>query len=231
MIIGGFQKFSLIDYPGHLSAIIFTQGCNMRCPYCHNPELVDPNYFGETIDPVEIIKFLKNRIGRLDGLVITGGEPTIQNDLPDFLNKIKKLGYMIKLDTNGSRPEVIENLLNQKLIDYLAMDVKAPLRKYQEVSDSQVEPSLVRQSIKIIMESGRPYEFRTTIVLGQLDRQDIFDIGLEIQGAEKYVLQSFSGDKQILNKRKISLQSYDKSELREWADFLKQNYVKRCLIR
>jgi len=231
MRIGGFQKFSLIDYPGYLSAIVFTQGCNMRCPYCHNPGLVDPDRFGKTISLMEIMEFLKRRINRLDGLVVTGGEPTMQSDLIDFLKKIKTMGYLVKLDTNGSRPEVIESLLSQDLIDYLAMDIKAPFCKYREVSDSQIDPSLIGQSIKLIMESGRPYEFRTTIVFDQLDKDDILDIGSEIRGAEKYVLQSFSNKNQILNKKKISLQSYDKSELEEWASFLEKDYVKRCLVR
>jgi len=167
----------------------------------------------------------------LDGLVVTGGEPTIQPGLIDFLKKIKKIGYLIKLDTNGSHPEIIKDLLSQRLVDYLAMDIKAPLRKYREVSDSQIDPSLIGQSIKLIMASGQSYEFRTTIVFGQLDKNDILDIGLEIRGAEKYVLQSFSSGKQVLNEEKISLRSYDESELKEWAEFLERDYVKHCLVR
>jgi pyruvate formate lyase activating enzyme len=134
MKIGGLQKFSLLDYPGKISAVVFTQGCNFRCPYCHNPELVDPERFQECIPEDEIFAFLETRRGKLEAVTVTGGEPTIQNGLSSFVRRIKDMGFMVKLDTNGSRPEVLEELIRHKLIDYIAMDIKAPLEKYEAVT-------------------------------------------------------------------------------------------------
>ncbi|HEC86320.1 MAG TPA: anaerobic ribonucleoside-triphosphate reductase activating protein, partial [Thermoplasmatales archaeon] len=139
MIIGGFQRFSLIDYPGKICAIIFTQGCNFRCPYCHNPELVNPKLFQEPIDENDIFRFLEMRKGKLDAVEITGGEPTLQPDLIEFMRKIKAMGFLIKLDTNGTNPEVVEKIIKNKLVDYIAMDVKAPLEKYEKVVRAKVD--------------------------------------------------------------------------------------------
>ena len=129
MKIGGLQKVSLIDYPGLICATIFLQGCNFRCSYCHNPELVNPQLFSPGLEEKEVLDFLKTRRGTLDGVTITGGEPTIQDDLASFIKKIKKLGFVIKLDTNGSQPQIIKALLDEKLLDFVAMDIKGPLGK------------------------------------------------------------------------------------------------------
>lgn len=134
MQIGGLQKFSLLDYPGKISAVVFTQGCNFRCPYCHNPELVDPARYQECLPEEEIFSFLETRRGKLEAVTVTGGEPTLQKSLAPFLRRIKDMGFLVKLDTNGSRPDVLEELLRQKLIDYIAMDIKAPLEKYEAVT-------------------------------------------------------------------------------------------------
>ncbi|HPO83020.1 MAG TPA: anaerobic ribonucleoside-triphosphate reductase activating protein, partial [bacterium] len=125
MLIGGLHKLSLIDYPGKLSAVVFTRGCNFRCPYCHNPELIEDNG-GDIIDEEEVFSFLDERKGKLDGVVMTGGEPTLQSDIAEFLEKVKRLGFFVKLDTNGSYPERIKELIDRKLLDYIAMDIKAP---------------------------------------------------------------------------------------------------------
>jgi len=162
MKIGGFQRFSLIDYPAKISAIIFTQGCNFRCPYCHNPELVDPKLFTSAIDEDLILSFLRKRVGKLDGVVITGGEPLLQHDLIEFIKKVKEMGYLIKLDTNGSYPEKLERLLD--LIDYIAMDIKAPLEKYHDVVRTDVCTEKIMESITIILNGDIDYEFRTTVV-------------------------------------------------------------------
>ncbi|MGC8971837.1 MAG: anaerobic ribonucleoside-triphosphate reductase activating protein, partial [bacterium] len=163
MLIGGLQKFSLIDYPGKISAVIFTKGCNFRCPYCHNPELVI--FDGkDLIEEDYIFSFLREKRGKLDGVVLTGGEPTLQSDLINFLKEIKGLGFFTKLDTNGSNPEVIERLLEEKILDYIAMDIKANLEKYNDVTHSNVDIEKIKKSIDIIMHSGIDYEFRTTIV-------------------------------------------------------------------
>lgn len=189
--IGGFQRFSLIDYPGKISCIVFTQGCNFRCPYCYNIELVLPERFGETIPEEDILQFLNLRIGKLEGVVITGGEPTIHTGLKDFILKVKKLPFSVKLDTNGSMPEVIEELLKDGLIDYVAMDVKAPPHKYMEVVRAKVDIKAIHKSINLIMSSGVDYEFRTTVVKQQLTKEDIIKIAEIIEGAKRYYLQKF----------------------------------------
>lgn len=199
MKIGGLQKFSLIDYPGKISAIVFTQGCNFRCPYCYNPELVEPSLFVEPLDENEIFAFLEKRRGRLDGVVITGGEPTLQPDLLDFICRVRDLGYPVKLDTNGSNPEILQSLLARGVLDYIAMDIKAPVssgRKGQEsryaaVTRSSVRDQDIRRSIEIIISSGIDHEFRTTVAGGCLQRGDYPKIGKAIKGAMKYALQKF----------------------------------------
>ena len=162
MQIGGFQKFSLIDFPGLTSAVVFTQGCNFRCPYCHNPELVLPERFGETFPALDILDFLAKRTGKLQGVAITGGEATLQRDLPDFLMAVKSLGFKTKLDTNGSKPQVLSDVLSARLVDFVAMDVKAPLKHYNQLAGCRVKIQAIEESIRIILNSGLSYQFRTT---------------------------------------------------------------------
>ncbi len=163
MEIGGFQKFSLIDYPGSISAVVFTRGCNFRCPFCHNPELVLPEFYSDTLDPEEILGFLEKRIGKLESVTITGGEPTIQKGLIPFMEKLKGMGYMIKLDTNGTKPEIIGRIVEKNLADFIAMDIKAPLESYSRISGVSVDLSAIEKSISIILDSGKKYQFRTTL--------------------------------------------------------------------
>lgn len=231
MRIGGWQKFSLVDYPSRLSAVIFTQGCNFRCPYCHNPELVEPKLFQSPESEEAVLSFLKSRVGCLDGVVVTGGEPTLQPDLLQFLKKIKKLGFLIKLDTNGSQPDKLKLLLKEKLVDYWAMDLKGPEEKYSEIIRTNLDFSLIKQSIDLIRGSGKDYEFRTTVVKGQLSGSGLMAIGQLIKGAECYVLQAFIPAEKILDPAFRKESSCDKSELEAWANQLEQKYVKRCLVR
>ncbi len=189
MKIGHLQKVSLIDYPGKISAIVFTQGCNFRCPYCHNPELVDPARYGPCLPEEVIFSYLEKRRGKLEGVVITGGEPTIQGDLAPFLRTVKDMGYLVKLDTNGSRPERLAELLEAGLIDYLAMDIKAPLRKYTSVTGTPGSGQTIKQSIALIMAAHISCEFRTTIAGSQLSAADLLRIGQLIPGAPLYALQ------------------------------------------
>ena len=165
MKIGGFQPFTLTDYPGHVAAIVFTQGCNWRCPYCHNAQLLPidlpKNYL---IPEAYVFDYLSRRRRQLDGLVITGGEPTIQEDLPRFLRKVRRLIPSVKLDTNGSRPDVIRHLLEEGLLDYIAMDIKAPLDQYESVVRRPVDNDVLQRSIDLIKTSGVPHEFRTPVV-------------------------------------------------------------------
>ncbi|OPZ86577.1 MAG: Pyruvate formate-lyase 1-activating enzyme [Firmicutes bacterium ADurb.Bin419] len=187
MKIAGLQKNSFVDYPGKICAVIFTPGCNMDCFYCHNRALVDSD--DQSITTVEeVLSFLERRKGFLEGVVVSGGEPTLQKGLLPFLLEIKRLGYSIKLDTNGTNPEVVESLLYKGLVDYIAMDFKAPYEKYSEICRTKVDIGQIKKSVKLLMNSGVDYEFRTTLAPG-LDTKDIMEIGMEIDGAMLYVLQ------------------------------------------
>jgi pyruvate formate lyase activating enzyme len=192
MKVGGFQKVSLIDYPGRISAVVFTQGCNFRCPFCHNPELVDP--------------------GRLDAVVITGGEPTLQPELIPFIIRLKAMGYRIKLDTNGALPDVLEEMLGRKLLDYVAMDIKAPLKRYGEVTKTKTDGQRILKSISLIMGSGVDYEFRTTAVKSLLGPGELEEIGRLVPGAKRFVLQKFVPTK-TLDRNYLSESSYSDGEL------------------
>ncbi len=150
MKIGYVQKTSFIDYPGKISAVVFAQGCNFRCPYCHNPELVDPERFCDNLLMEDVYAYLEKRKGKLDGVVITGGEPTLQSDLMPFIQRVKSLGYLVKLDTNGSRPRVLQNIIQKGILDYIAMDIKAPFEKYSRVTGLLVNITQIKKSISII---------------------------------------------------------------------------------
>jgi len=214
MKIGGLQKVSLIDYPGLICGIVFLQGCNFKCPYCHNPELVDPKLFKPGIRENEVLEFLNTRKGKLDAISITGGEPTIQEDLTSFIKQIKKMGFAVKLDTNGSQPKVIKNLLAEKLLDFIAMDIKAPLEKYRNIVNTQVNTESIKESIDLILKAKIPHEFRTTIVESQLEENDILEIGKLIAGASRYVLQKFVPSK-TLDKKFLKEKSFSDEKLQK----------------
>jgi pyruvate formate lyase activating enzyme len=213
MKIGGFQKVSLIDYPGRISAVVFTQGCNLRCPFCHNPELVDPARFEDLIPEAEILSFLEKRKGRLDAVVITGGEPTLQPELTPFTIHLKAMGYRIKLDTNGTLPSLLEEMLDRKLLDYVAMDIKAPLERYSEVTNTKTDGQRILKSISLIMGSGIDYEFRTTAVKSLLGPGDLEEIGRLVPGAKRFVLQKFVPTK-TLDRNYLNESSYSDGELK-----------------
>jgi len=213
MKIGGFQKVSLIDYPGRISAVVFTQGCNFRCPFCHNPELVDPERFMERIPEAEILSFLEKRRGRLDAVVITGGEPTVHPGIIPLILRLKDMGYLIKLDTNGALPDPLEEMLGRKLLDYVAMDIKGPLERYGEVTKTNTDTRRIRRSISLIMGSGVDYEFRTTAVRSLLSPVDLENIGKLIPGAKRFVLQKFVATK-TLDRDCLGEQSYGDGELK-----------------
>lgn len=230
MIIGGFQPVTLLDYPQKVAAIIFTSGCNMRCPFCYNYKLVLPEHINQEIffDEQQILTFLKNRRRYLDGLVITGGEPTVQKDLADFLLKVKELNYSVKLDTNGLLPEVLNQLISQKLIDYIAMDIKGPIddNYYQYSGVNQLLN--IKNSIKIIMNSGLPYEFRTTLAKGLHSLDDAVKIAQEITGAQLYFLQMFKDEPTLDSQVKFS--SFTLEEM-EQIRLQCEKFVNKCLIR
>lgn|SRR5574344_464108 len=189
MFIGGLQKSSLIDYPEKISAIIFTQGCNFRCPYCHNPEIIKMDS-ATALAVAPILEFLKSRVGKLDGVVITGGEPTLQKDLPELIRSIKEMGFLVKLDTNGTNPQMLQNLIDEKIIDYVAMDIKAPIERYSEVVRIGVNTENILKSIEILKTSEIEHEFRTTVVSSQLCIEDFKKIAKIIEGS-RYYLQKF----------------------------------------
>ncbi|MGZ6235780.1 MAG: anaerobic ribonucleoside-triphosphate reductase activating protein [Syntrophales bacterium] len=222
MLIGGLQKVSLIEYPGKISAIAFTQGCNFRCPYCHNPELVDPDLYRECLSEEGVLSFLQKRKGKLDALTITGGEPTIQVDLLDFIKCVKNIGYLIKLDTNGSCPEVLERLIGGRLVDYIAMDIKGPLHKYRTVTRSKIDEDKIRQSIEIIMKSGMPYEFRTTVPKRLLDVDDLLEMGMLLKNAGCYILQQFIPTR-TLDRQFMKCEAYSQEEMESFRDKLKKD--------
>ncbi len=201
MTIGGLLKFSLIDYPGKIAAVIFTQGCNFRCGYCHNPRLVDPRRFEPSLSGEEVLQFLRRRQGRLQGVVVSGGEPTIHHDLPDWLRRLRDLGYAVKLDTNGGRPDVVRRLLNEQLLDFIAMDVKAPLGKYRLLTGGRDCSAQIQESIHLIQTSGIDYQFRTTFVPWWLDKQDFREIWRLLKGDPHYCLQPFVGEGDLLDTR------------------------------
>jgi len=229
MLIGGFQKFSLLDYPDQISAIIFTQGCNFNCSYCHNKELLEKEPSNLTIYPQEIWDFLNKRWKQIDAVVITGGEPTIQPDLIEFMQKIKALGFLVKLDTNGSNPEVIEEVIKLKLADYIAMDIKAPLEKYQDITNSWIDTKKIEKSINLIMDSGIKYEFRTTVFKPQLSKEDILQIKSLANGARLWFLQKYIPSENSSNNSQTEL-NYTDDEFEQLRKIIKNN-VLECLIR
>ncbi len=227
MIISGLQKTSFIDYPEKTSAIIFTRGCNFRCKYCHNPELVDPDKYFPEIAESEILSFLRKRQGVLDGVVITGGEPTIYKDLPEFINKIRDLDLLVKLDTNGMNFKMLEDLTKQGKIDYVAMDIKHSLDKYSDITG--VISDDIAKSIKFLLANNIPYEFRTTILPKFFKKQDFHEIGRLIQGAKKYYLQQFRPQK-TLDLSLSEAKSFTTQEIEEFKEIMDE-YVDDCEIR
>ncbi len=231
MSFGGLQKTTLVDYPGKVAATVFTFGCNFRCPYCHNPELVLPELIEKQpkISAEEVLKFLQSRRGLLEGLCITGGEPTMHLDLPDFIKKVKDLGFKVKLDSNGSFPERLEKLIDQHLIDYVAMDVKFPLAKYDLVTKGNVPLSNIGKSIELLKQGKVDYEFRTTLVPKILNREDILEIVKLIKPAPKYFLQRFRG-KKTLDPAFSNLEGWPEEEMRSLLKEIKPNF-KECALR
>lgn len=193
--IGGFEKLSLSDYPGKLASVVFTYGCNLRCEYCHNPELVIRSLEYE-FDASQILKYLEERKKKLDAVVITGGEPLIYSDLQEFLEKLKNLGYLVKLDTNGLLPNKLKKTISSELLDYISMDVKYPSDGYITYAGEDALEN-VKQSIEIIKNSGIDYEFRTTYVKGIHNTESSVEIGKMIDGAKQYYVQNFRSGKTI----------------------------------
>jgi len=234
MRIGGFQKLTLIDYPGKIATTVFTVGCSFRCPFCHNPELViSSKFLAKGKQEKEFFEHLAKRKGKLEGVCITGGEPTIQPDIIEFIKKIKALGFAVKLDTNGTRPDVVKKLLDLKLLDFVAMDIKNQLKKYGEtVGMKNVETRLIaslqgriKLSVDLIMNSRLPYEFRTTVVPGIHEEKDFLEIAKWIRGANSYYLQEYR--EQIILDPKLKKKTKGKTlDLKKIKKSIEKNFGK-----
>ncbi len=200
MILGGLQKLTLLDFPGTVACTVFTVGCNLRCPFCHNPALVFNPPEDMRISEDEFFAFLKKRQGILDGVAITGGEPLLHADIGEFIAKIKAMGYKVKLDTNGTYPDRLEKILAEGNVDYIAMDLKNTFEKYAgTVGIEGFDVSLIRRSIELIQKSGVAYEFRTTVVSPLHKAGDFVTIAKQVEGTERYFLQSFVDSGELLN--------------------------------
>lgn len=226
--IGGVQKVSLVDYPGQVAAALFTIGCNMRCGYCHNPELVLPDRYADTIAEEDVLLFLESRKGKLDGVVISGGEPTIHWGLPALVARIKAMGFLVKLDSNGTHPDMIARMLREKMLDFVAMDIKGPLEKYQAIAAYPIDTAAVQRTIELLRCSDIEYEFRTTVVKSQLAPGDFTEIGELIKGAPRFALQRFRPGK-TLHPAFRHETTYSDEEFEAIKEMLEE-YVDECII-
>ena len=218
---------TLIDYPNRVAALIYTPLCNFRCPFCHNSELVLPEKIRklQLIPENDILYFLREREKFLDALCITGGEPTLHDDLPRFIERVKRIGLLVKLDTNGSRPEVLEELFDNHLLDYVAMDIKGPAHRYDDLAGVHLDLDAVRRSIKLIMERAPDYEFRTTVA-PTITAKNIEDTVELVQGAKRYFLQQFVAptDKDLVDPAWNKKTALSKAELEAVWERIKKNF-------
>ncbi len=223
----GQVKSSFIDYPSKICTVAFLGGCNFRCPYCHNPDIV--NCIGEPIGEDEFLNFLIKRKKYLDGVCISGGEPTLSKGLLEFCQKIKECGYDVKLDTNGTNPLVLKKLIAAGLLDYIAMDIKGPLCKYEEMTKSKVNTGVILQSIDLIIHSNVPYEFRTTVAKELITENDLMQIINLIPNACRYCIQNFRNSEDLLG-GDMHLTPYTPQELNKIKQQLSP-FVKELIIR
>lgn len=229
----GFVKTSLIEYPGKIVSVAFVGGCNFRCPFCQNPDLVLNSQSLPSISEKEVIDHLLSKRKWLDGLAITGGEPMLKKDLPNFVSKIKKEDFLVEIETNGTNPGMLRDLVERSLVDYLALDIKAPLEweKYRKAAGIVDEPLFVavKESLKILLSSNIDYELRTTVVPGLVDQEDVISIARGLEGARKYALQQFA-PKVTLDKQYEKIEPYSKDKLEEMKEKI-ADYVESCEIR
>lgn len=218
MKIGGLQKFSLLDYPGELSAIIFTQGCNFRCPFCHNPELVEPSLYCPLLDTEKVLRFLYKRRKKLSAVVITGGEPTLQEDLIPFMRILKAMRFKVKLDTNGSLPEVLCKIIQAGVVDYIAMDIKAPPQLYHALTQSETDVNKIMRSMELIRLSGIEYEFRSTYVPELLSWDALNEIQNLLMPQDRYFLQECNYSVTLENLKPRHFANYKLAERPEYLD-------------
>lgn len=231
MTFAGMVRASLVDYPGHVAVTVFAAGCNLRCPYCHNPALVTGRAAGPALGGDQVLAFLWRRRGALGHLCVSGGEPTLHRDLPPFLRAAKDMGYRVKLDTNGSEPERLEALLRERLCDYVAMDVKTRWHRYSELGGTGPPPEAYRRSAAVVRARAPDYEFRTTVVPGVVDRQDVLEIARDLAGARRYVLQQFVAGRRLLDPRWEGVRPYDAATLLRWAEEVSRYFAEPVAVR
>ncbi len=220
MRIGGFQQFSLIDYPGKMAAIVFTQGCNFHCGYCYNPQLVCPQQFQVPVEESIVLEFLESRKGKLQGVVVTGGEPTIQKGLLDFLVKLKAMHYSVKLDTNGSNPDILASIIELNLVNFIAMDIKTSFNHYEKAIGVKVDAECIKSSINVIINSGLPHHFRTTLVKAHCSKNDLKEIQEFIGPSQHHVLQSFVPLSTIIDQQLLKAKQYTSNDIQNlWLQF------------
>lgn len=225
MTINGLMKLTLLDFPGKTACTVFFGGCNFRCPFCHNATLVRGE--GENISEEEFFSFLKKREGLIDGVAITGGEPLMREEIIDFAKKVKEMGFLVKLDTNGSYPDRLREMIDTGLVDYVAMDIKASEKGYERVAGAPVPMDNIKKSIAILKENKVPFEFRTTVAKGAVLPEDMEEIGLLIEGAEHYYLQGFVDSGDILGE---GVGAYSKEEMTAFLETVRK-YVPKAELR
>jgi len=225
MLIKGVMKTSLVDYPPNIVSTVFVGNCNFRCGYCQNPDLV-LNFAGiPSMDEKEIFDFLVEKKKWIDGVCISGGEPTIYHDLPDFCAKLKEIGMLVKLDTNGTNPAMVRELIEKKLVDFISMDIKTSLERYDEAAGVKVNKEKIRETAKILMEGKVDYEFRTTVVPDIVTEDDLKKIGVWLNGAKKYLLQQFRSDVPLVDKNMMGKKPYPASTLERFKNMLKTHFT------
>lgn len=228
MLIGGLQKTTLIDYPDKIAATIFTIGCNFRCSFCHNPNIVKG--IARVLPTDKVFDFLKSRKGLLDAVCLTGGEPTIQSGLIQFVKNLKKMGLLVKLDTNGTNPALLEKLINQKLVDYIAMDIKTVWEDYPKITCRLFDLTSIQKSATMLMENKVSYEFRSTVMPLLHSEEEIIAMAKQIKGAEKYYLQPFKSEKKLVNDNFVNEATYTKKALNEMVEKIK-GWFTICRVR
>ena len=226
--IVGLQKVTLLDFPGAVACTVFTGGCNFRCPFCHNAPLVSEGKSGETLAEGDVFSYLEKRRKILDGVVVSGGEPTVHKDLPELLSRIKSLGFLVKLDTNGSHPGMLRQLMEDGLVDRVAMDIKNGPKQYRQAAGVEVDLQAVEESKRLLMEGRVDYEFRTTLVRGLHTQESVLALAKWIQGAREYYLQVYQDTGNVL--RPQGLGPFDKRQMLEFAESIKP-YVPAVQVR
>ena len=228
MILKGLQKLTLLDFPGRIGATVFTGGCNLRCPFCHNASLVIPEKFGETLPKEEFFSFLKKRRGMLEGVTVSGGEPTLYPDLPEFIEGIRELGYLVKLDTNGTNSDMLSSLIEKGLLDYVAMDIKSSKDGYpRAVGLEGYNLDNVEKSVKILREGKVDFEFRTTVVRELHEKEDVEEIGKWLAGDEKFFLQTFRDSGDLIG---TGYSAYSEGEMQSLLEIVRK-YLPKAELR